>query len=101
MGIEIISTDRPDPAAALAEPVMIEIVRHHAFEKRAKRGCAVCGRAKTHIEHAGAPPSMNVLGSGNQFAYQAHKKAWQEALIEPRAGGLPSPAWRACVPRAR
>jgi hypothetical protein len=82
MGIEIISTDRPDPAAALAEPVMIEIVRHHAFVKQAKRGCGVCGRAKTHIEHAGSPPSMNLLGSGNQFAYQAHKKAWQEALID-------------------
>lgn len=66
----------------MLEPVTIEIVRHHAFEKRTKSGCAVCGRAKTHIEHAGAAPSMNVLGSGNQFVYQNHKKAWQEALTE-------------------
>lgn len=74
------------------QPVALEVVRHHAFEKRAKRGCAVCGRAKTHIEHAGAPPSMNVLGSGNQFIYQAHKKAWQEVLIEQLEGAeLPRP----------
>lgn len=64
------------------EPVTLEHVRDHAFEKRAKRGCGVCGRAKTHRDHQGAPPSMNFLGSGNQFAYQAQKKVWQEILIE-------------------
>lgn len=63
------------------EPVTLEVVRDHAFEKQASRGCAVCRGAKTAMCHAGAPPSMNVLGSGNQFVYQAHKKAWQEALI--------------------
>lgn len=63
------------------EPVTLEVVRDHVFEKQAKRGCAACKGAKTAICHAGAPPSMNVLGSGNQFVYQAHKKAWQEALI--------------------
>lgn len=82
-------------APAVFEPVTLEVVRHHAFEKRASRGCRVCGRAKTHIEHAGAPPSMNVLGSGNQFVYQAHKKAWQLALIEQlEAVELPRPLSR-------
>lgn len=63
-------------------PVTLEIVRDHAFEKQTSRGCKACKRARTHIDHAGAPPSMNVLGSGNQFVYQAHKKAWQETLTE-------------------
>jgi hypothetical protein len=94
MGIEIISTD-PDWAAATVEPVMVEIVRDHVFEKRAKRGCATCLGAKTAMCHYGAPPSMNLLGSGNQFVYQAHKKAWQEALVE-RLGAvdLPRPLGR-------
>lgn len=71
-----------DPAPRAFEPVTVEIVRDHAFEKHAKRGCATCKGSKTAIQHAGAPPSMNLLGSGNQFAYQAYKKAWQEAIIE-------------------
>lgn len=84
-----------DPAAASFEPVAVEIVQHHPFAKRSTRGCATCGRAKTHIEHAGAPPSMNVLGSGNQFVYQAHKKAWQEALIDHlEQADLPRPLAR-------
>jgi hypothetical protein len=62
------------------EPVTLELVRHHAFVKRTTRGCGVCGRAKTFVEHQGAPPSMRVLGSGNQFLYQALKQSWQEAL---------------------
>lgn len=86
------------PAVASLEPVTVEVVQHHPFVKRSTRGCAVCGRAKTHIEHAGAPPSMNVLGSGNQFVYQAHKKAWQGALTGLlEAAGLPRPLGRVVV----
>lgn len=79
------------------EPVTLEVVRDHAFEKQAKRGCGVCGGAKTAIQHAGAPPSMNVLGSGNQFVYQAHKKAWQEALCQQLAACEMGPVGRVVV----
>jgi hypothetical protein len=92
--ITILSTD-PDMAAGLTEPVMVEVVRDHVFEKQGKRGCSVCKGAKTAICHAGAPPSMNMLGSGNQFVYQAHKKAWQAALIERlELADLPRPLAR-------
>jgi hypothetical protein len=64
------------------EPVMLEHVRDHAFEKRMSSGCAICKRAKTHPAHHGSPPSMNVLGSGNQFLYQAIKKWWQPLFTE-------------------
>lgn len=70
-----------DVDAQSLEPVEIEIVRHHPFVKRPARGCATCGRARTHAEHQGAPPSMRILGSGNRFVYQAVKQAWQELLI--------------------
>lgn len=77
------------------EPVTLEVVRDHAFEKQTKRGCGVCKGAKTAMCHAGAPPSMNVLGSGNQFVYQAHKKAWQESLIgQLELAELPRPLSR-------
>jgi hypothetical protein len=64
------------------QPVELVHELDHRFQRRAKRGCGVCGRAKTHITHAGAAPSLNVLGSGNQFAFQAHKRAWQDRLVE-------------------
>jgi hypothetical protein len=66
------------------EPVEIELTQHHAYKSKGKntRGCAQCGEAKTHPDHLGAPPSLNVLGSGNVFAYQNHKKAWMELLSE-------------------
>lgn len=84
-----------DGAAGAFEPVMVEIIRDHAFVKRARSGCEVCGRGKTHIGHAGAPPSMNILGSGNRFVYQAHKKAWQEALtVLLERADLPRPLQR-------
>lgn len=74
------------------EPVMVEHVRDHSFVKLSSRGCGVCGRAKTHPEHHGTPPSINVLGSGNQFLYQAIKKSWQPLLIELLAtADLPRP----------
>lgn len=94
MGFQPLQFD-VDPAAQHIEPVTIEVVRHHAFVKQSKRGCEVCGRAKTHPEHQGAPPSMNVLGSGNQFAYQAFKKTWQLLLSEAmEAADLPRPLGR-------
>jgi hypothetical protein len=86
MGITILSTD-PDPAASALEPVEIAWTRDHAFVKEAKRGCGEiidgrrCGKAKTHEDHQGSPPSLRILGSGDQFTYQAHKRAWQEIFI--------------------
>jgi hypothetical protein len=64
------------------QPVMVEHTRDHAFVKQTKRGCGECGKAKTDTCHHGAPPTLNALGSGNQFAFQAHKKAWQALLID-------------------
>jgi hypothetical protein len=71
------------------EPVEIELTRHHAYAKT-KRGCATCRQAKTHPDHLGAPPSLNVLGSGSQFGYINMKKAWQALLTEAlERSGLP------------
>lgn len=97
MGFQVQQLDL-DPASRYIEPVEIEVVRHHPFAKRQTRGCATCGRAKTHPEHQGAPPSMNVLGSGNQFAYQALKSAWQEILIAKlEEADFPRPCGRVVV----
>jgi hypothetical protein len=80
------------------EPVMVEHVRDHRFEKRVQAGCAVCKRAKTHQVHHGTPPSMNVLGSGNQFLYQAIKKSWQPLFTELfEVADLPRPLGYALV----
>jgi hypothetical protein len=79
-GLQLFSTD-PASEGGFA-PVQIEHVRDHAFVKRAQAGCGEviddrpCKRAKTHPLHHGTPPSMNVLGSGNQFLYQAIRKSW-------------------------
>jgi hypothetical protein len=73
------------------EPVEIVLERHHAYESKGPRGrgCAVCNEAKTHPDHLGAPPSLQILGSGNEFVYQNHKKAWQQLLAERlEASGL-------------
>jgi hypothetical protein len=70
------------------EPVELQITRHHAYEK-GTRGCAACRKAKYAQEHLGASGSLNFLGSGNQFAYQAMKKGWAEALtLALEASGL-------------
>jgi hypothetical protein len=63
------------------EPVTLEHVRDHAFEKHANRGCQVCGRAKTHPEHHGYPPSLNALGDGNRFMYRSLKETWEGLLV--------------------
>jgi len=61
-------------------PVTIEHEQDHPFEKQEKRGCARCGRGKLHVDHHGAPPSLNVLGSGNPHIYRTAKENWQELL---------------------
>lgn len=68
-----------------AEPVEITLSRHHAYKSKGKntRGCAVCNEAKLHPDHLGAPTSFQSdIGSGNRFAYQNMKKAWQSLLLE-------------------
>lgn len=64
-------------------PVTILQARECAFKKRPenKRGCATCGQPKSWHGHYGAPPSLNVGGSGgNHFTYQNTKRLWQEIL---------------------
>lgn len=76
----------------MPEPVEIELTQHHAYRKKPGRakGCAVCNEAKIHADHLGAPPSLNVLGSGSQWAYIAMKKAWEELLgSQLEMAGLP------------
>lgn len=62
------------------QPIEIAHARDHEFVKRSSRGCATCGRAKTHWSHHGYPPSLNALGDGNRFAYRAMKETWEERL---------------------
>jgi hypothetical protein len=78
------ASEEGDEVSAEIQPVEIVLDRDHAFEKKPARGrgCAVCGDAKTARQHFGAPPSLNVLGSGNVFAFQAIKKSLMAALIE-------------------
>ncbi len=77
-----------DPA-----PVDLFHARHHKFKRKpgGKRGCAECGGAKLHMSHVGAPPSLNVHGSGaNVFTYQTMKQNWMERLTQLlRESGLP------------
>lgn len=82
-----------------AQPVEIQITRHHPYKKRPSgRGCQECGAAKFALEHLGHAASLRVLGSGNQFAYQNLKKAWQEALtLALQASGLPKGLGRVYV----
>jgi hypothetical protein len=94
----------PDFQPASFDPVEfgyveIQHVQHHPFEKDRTRGCGHrdnsgrrCGKSKTDMLHQGHPPSMNATGSGNQFVYQAHKKAWGARLVElMENAGLPKP----------
>lgn len=55
-----------------------------------RQGCARCGAAKGDRGHVGAPPSLNVLGSGDPAIYMGIKARWQELLAELlEASGLP------------
>lgn len=47
-----------------------------------KLGCAHCGKAKSHRDHFGQPPSMNIFGSGDPIVFQGVKKAWHGLLTE-------------------
>jgi hypothetical protein len=85
-------------AMSTLEPVMIEHVVDHAFEARAKKNCARCNRGEKHPNHRGYPQSLNSLGSGNRFAYQAAKKPWQARFQELLlAAELPLPLGRVVV----
>lgn len=80
------------------QPVEIEHVLDHKFRSQERRGCAVCGAAKTAVVHHGYPPSLNALGDGNRFAYRAMKTAWEThlaALVERT--DLPRPVARVTV----
>lgn len=70
-------------------PVEIEILRRCHFKAKPKHpdtgkkqlGCAACGLAKSHRDHLGQPPSLNVFGSGNAMAYQGMKRTWTTLLL--------------------
>lgn len=71
------------------EPVELYMERQHAFKKKSphpvtgkkRLGCEVCGLAKRHVDHLGAPPSLNEGGSGlKREAYQTIKGTWKDAL---------------------
>lgn len=64
------------------QPVQVEHVKDHAFVKWGGRSCRSCGHAKTHPDHHGYPPSLNVLGDGNRFAYRNMKEGWEERFAE-------------------
>ena len=84
--------------------IEIELVRVCAFKKKAsvdgrkKLGCDRCGLAKSHPDHLGAPPSLNVFGSGSQFLFQQKKKDWERVLTAKlEAASLPRPCARILV----
>jgi hypothetical protein len=64
------------------QPVEIEHVKDHPFQKWGGRSCRSCGQAKTHPDHHGYPPSLNALGDGNRFAYRNLKVAWETRFLE-------------------
>lgn len=77
--------DRPRGIAG--ESVTIRHTRDHAYVKREKRGCGLCGKGKRDMVHAGVPPSFNAMQQGqhtgrSHFVYQALKHGWMDALKE-------------------
>jgi hypothetical protein len=68
--------------------VVIEHRREHQFAKKpvkegAKRpspGCAVCGRAKTAMQHHGTSQSVNYYLSKDIQVYRAMKEAWEDTF---------------------
>lgn len=108
------------PSPAALQPVELEIVRACAFKAKPlvcrvckaerkkggkkgacehcgtatspiqRQGCDRCGEAKGDRGHIGAPPSLNVLGSGDPSIYMGIKARWQALLAELlQASGLP------------
>lgn len=60
--------------------------------------CLNCGKAKSHRDHLGSPPSFNVLGSGSQRAYIGLKTTWQPVLVDLlERSGLPKGLQRVMV----
>jgi hypothetical protein len=55
-----------------------------------RQGCARCEAGKHDPSHYGAPPSLNVLGSGDVFTFQRIKEEWTALLaLRLEASGLP------------
>lgn len=55
-----------------------------------RQGCANCDGSKHDPVHYGAPPSLNVLGSGDPMHFQAVKARWTAILAKAlEASGLP------------
>jgi hypothetical protein len=88
------------------EPVALELVRRCAYKQqpcqlcgkaktnkvhrkeggscpyKRKIGCARCGKPKKDLDHFGAPPSLNVFGSGNMGAFIGLKAQWEEVMTD-------------------
>lgn len=63
-----------------------------------RQGCARCDAAKHDPAHYGAPPSFNVLGSGDPFTFQRIKEEWSAVLaVLLEASGLPRGLQRVVV----
>ncbi len=70
----------------MSGPVILRVEQDHPWTRRSRRGCAICGRARAAPQHLGAPPSLNIFGSGNQRIYQSWKTAWSDVLAEHLSG---------------
>jgi hypothetical protein len=91
--ISFFSTSEPEPMSGT--PVEIVIQQGHPYAKKPdgpngerRPGCATCNRAKLHVDHLGAPPSMNEGGGGGAMdwrKYQGIKKAWMAVLASKLA----------------
>lgn len=83
---------------AQLEPVTIELYQDHPFKKktpdpvtgRKRIGCAECGKAKTHRNHLGAPPSLNAGGTGIDWTVYSNLRDGWKAMFEEalRGSGL-------------
>lgn len=63
-----------------------------------RQGCATCGGSKHDVAHYGAPPSLNVLGSGDPMAFQAIKTRWTAIFAQAlEASGMPRGLGRVVV----
>jgi len=73
---------RAKPCGTCGRPQSNKIHRKETgsctFKKQLR--CARCDLPKSHPDHYGAPPSMNILGLGKPRVYQNLKETW-EALL--------------------
>lgn len=73
---------------AKSNPVHKKDGGDHKFQS--SLGCAICGRYKKDRVHFGAPPSLNIFGSGNMGAFIGLKAQWEELLTDLlEESGLP------------